>query len=115
MTQTEIQSILKNSEENSFRFDFETLTADFLWEEERSQIFETVNIDYVVLERDQIESLLDDNDAETFNWEGTVIERNDEEVSDPAFGGESNTDGVPEKGSIFVELSDLDCSSMIEY
>ena len=115
MRRNDIKEMLKNSASNSFRFDFENLVVDdFIWED--SQIFETVNVQYVVLNRDQIESILKGRNEETSYWKGTVIARNDEEVCDPAYGGDSNTNGIPEMGSIVVYSSDLlDCKSMVEY
>ncbi|MBC8384896.1 MAG: hypothetical protein H8E57_05210 [Candidatus Cloacimonetes bacterium] len=117
MRRNDIKEMLKNSASNSFRFDFENFVVDdFIWEEENSQIFETVNMQYVVLNRDQIESILKGRNEETSYWKGTVIARNDEEVCDPAYGGDSNTNGIPEMGSIVVYLSDLQSSkSMVEY
>ena len=117
----------KEKDCENFRFNFSDFVCDeFQWEEntwdekaqrlKKKEIWETVNIHNIELPRECIELLISEkeNNIETFSWSGTIIERNGEKCCDPAYGGESNTDGIPEMGSICISLEDIFDANSIE-
>ena len=109
MKKQEIKKVLENNEGNEFVLYFTELEYDFIWDGQNTEerTFQVVSINEVVLTRDQIADLLDNYFVETFIWTGTIIEENDKEVYKPAFGGDCNTDGVPEMGVIEIDTGDL--------
>ena len=120
MNKQEIKEILAKSNEENFKFYFSNFSMnDFNWTgtewneelgiEEEFDIWETVEIEELQLNRKQIEKLLNSDiaDTETYCWAGTVIESNGKKVSRPAFGGEGNTNGIPEMGNICIYQADL--------
>lgn len=90
--------------------------VEFEWEE----FYDTVVIEgFSLTEEEFIKIFLFNREIDIVIWNGTVVERcyyssNEiKEVNEPAYGGFSNTNGIPEMGVLMVDRSLLRNSKII--
>lgn len=108
MTKTVKAVLDDNLFEVDFLFSVNGMEIDFDWNQE-DITSETVSVDDIVLDRDEIEMLLNGEDFVTFRWEGRVVVRNGDTLEEfiPAYGGEGDSGGVAESGSIHLYPEDI--------
>ncbi len=83
----------------------------FNWDDEENDLmYEVVSVDSFSISFVQAFDILkDDNSYATTAWEGRIVKKQryeneeEEDADEPAYGGFSNTNGIPEMGELYID------------